>query len=251
MKKLLVFALILTLTLSTIGCDFFNQPTSKTTKQATLTTDNTSVTTTDSNISTTITSANLNELMPFITALDDFDSSLVYGHRYQKIQSIDDFVIYSKILDLKMVLLQPLNAKLSYYEQSLADFDSENQFNISEYDLYYFDDETIKMEDGVQSSSSEQLEFLEINFSFINLINSKDMLSWNINQNQLQFTLSDDLAQDLLKEEVFNISISITINEDRVNSFTLRYELDDYHFTIIHDFNYYLYPRDIMIDLSN
>lgn len=255
MKKLLIFALILASTLSTIGCDFFNQFTKVTTqKTATSSTDSSTITSDPiTTVTSFLTSGEVNDLTPFITAINNFDSSLIYGHSYAKAQEFDDFIIYILEIDLLVVSLEPTCAKLLYFESKLADFESDEQYDTTEYELYFFDDETIKYDDGVQSSSSEQFSSPEIELNLVNLMIPSQLSFIHINDdhNELEFTLPDAIAQELLNEEVSNLRVYVGINENKVSFIGISYELDGYTFLITHEFTYSPFSNDIMIERIN
>jgi hypothetical protein len=265
MKRILMILAATLLTISILGCSLFptfpttgglttvTTITSSTMSQSTgVSTTTAGITTTTGDITTTVTTTTetttqANPLSAFIEAAEELSDVVLYGHIYEKTQSIDGLVIFRDYFEKQIVTTEPLLATMHVERLRLNDFDAPEQFEEQEYDLYYFADQIVKSEEGVETPSDQMWSGIDIDIVQFELLDETDRSMCVVNGDTLICTIPASRAAVLFDTiGIGDVVITLQIAGTQLSSISLRYTLDGFSFEILHQFVYDPYTDAVM-----
>lgn len=253
MKKILLLIVLLLLSCLFVSCDFFvTQSTELSTEVATTiqsnsTTVNTTTTSSQATTSEVVTTVASNEFAEFLAAFQRLSETTVYGHIYEKTQTLNGFVIYSNTVETKIVQSSPLLARRTVSEMTINDFNSDTQFTEVNYDLFYVATDTVLVEGETETSSDQVFSPISIDMDLSALLDVDNLSDWNIEGDTLRCTIDNDYALTTFGETVSSVYLEVDLSESNIVSVSLQYTIDGYTFNINNDFSYEAYNESIML----
>lgn len=283
MKRIMIFLLMLVTMAALTACDFFiNNSTTTTTRtttaaltesssttvnqnttvsttkpvttstttatSTTATTNSTTYTTTTSTTTTTTTTITVDELEIFISAAEEMNTATLYGYVYSKIQTLDSFMVYQEYAKISVVSYEPLTAKVEYQVTNLADFDEEEQYHVTAYDLYFEGDNTFREEDGTRTDSDEIWTDIQMDIDISSLLDRTNFSNYEIDGRIFSATIPVAQASILFDESgLSDIQIEIGLDEsNRLSTVNISYDIDGFSFIISYQFIFDAFTEEIM-----